>query len=229
MNVEQIKNYRMNRDSRLPHRPFVVFFDTFQQCEEAASAILNNRKLPFNLHLERSSVITAVTAIEVYYKDVLDGIFRLCLPEFFAPKLKHIHDKKYDISEIWELEHNNISALELVTSSKSFQNIEVIEKVFSKFIDAGFWKTVLELQVIRKDKPDDIVSWNQADLDGLKSTFQLRHELVHNPARHSFMSDEVHTNLGKAAHMVWGSDVVLMNMIANNSIQSDASVAGASD
>ena len=54
------------------------------------------------------------------------------------------------------------------------------------------------------------------DLTGMKKTFMLRHELVHDPARRAFMTDEVHTGLGQAAHMVFGSDVILGRLLVDN-------------
>ena len=40
--------------------------------------------------LEKQSVITMITASEVYFRDMLDGIFRVCKPEAFRPVLKEI-------------------------------------------------------------------------------------------------------------------------------------------
>jgi hypothetical protein len=203
--LKQILQYRINRTTRFPDKPFSVFFDIFTQSEKAGRAILEgNINHEFLTILERSIVISTVTAIEVYYKDVLDGIFRMCSPDFFTPKLKHIHQNKYDIKDLCDFHEHQIHPLELVVTSQSFQNIEVIDKVFSKFVGKGFWNSILEQQVRRTDNPTNIVSWTNDDLEGLKSTFLLRHELVHDPARTSFLTEEVLSNLWKSAHMIWG-------------------------
>ena len=219
MNIEQMLKYRENRDSRLPHRPFVTFFDVFKACEKAASEIINKNDVKHQELLERYVVIGTVTAIEVYFKDVLDGIFRLCEPVFYESKIKHIHSNKYDINDLIKIEKNGLSATELVVSSQSFQNAEVIDKVFSKFIDKSFWNTVLEQKIRRESNPESIVGWDSIDFKGLKNTFKTRHELVHDPAKGAFLTAEVHKDLWRAAHMVWGADVILMSIIANNALQ----------
>ncbi|MDD9723821.1 hypothetical protein PVW51_24295, partial [Sulfitobacter sp. PR48] len=48
--------------------------------------------------------------------------------------LKHIHQNKYDINELVDMHVNMIHPCELVTNGLSFQNIESIERVFSKFL-----------------------------------------------------------------------------------------------
>ena len=52
--------------------------------------------------------------------------------------LKHIHQNKYDINELVDMHVNMIHPCELVTNGLSFQNIESIERVFSKFLKKGF-------------------------------------------------------------------------------------------
>ncbi|MBB97750.1 MAG: hypothetical protein CML68_24520 [Rhodobacteraceae bacterium] len=89
--------------------------------------------------LERSVVITFVTHVEVYFRDMLDAIFRQCSPNFFVPKLKHIHNIKYDIEDLIEIYKRQIHPLELVSSEVSFQNTDKIEKVFSKFLGKSVW------------------------------------------------------------------------------------------
>lgn len=111
---------------------------------------------------------------------------------------------------------HKIHPLELVVSAQSFQNVDRIEKVFSKFIEKGFWSTVLSLQVREKNNPEKIVTWSDEDLSGLKAIFELRHELVHDYARRSFLTEDIIVKLWQSAHMVFGSDIVLSNVFSEN-------------
>lgn len=216
MDYSQVLKARANRRTR-EGRPFVNFYDSVTQCMSAGNALLENQvSSDFSLLLERSVVISTVTAIEVYYRDVLNGIFQYCSPDFFEPKLKHLHADKYDITDLLNMYDNKIHPLELVSNSQSFQNIEKIERVFSKFTEKGFWSSVLQLQFRRKNSPNEIATWNNDDLEGLRATFNLRHELVHDPARTKFLTAQIVGNIGKSAHMVFGSDVVLMEMMHSN-------------
>jgi len=216
MDHRQILQSRTNRGTRLA-RPYENFFETVQQCIKAGEAILNGSFAPeFTPLMERSVVISTVTAIEVYYRDILDSIFKYCSPDYFEPKLKQLHPEKYDISDLLAIYRHQIHPLELIATSLSFQNIDKIDRVFSKFSESGFWEKLFKLQVRVKDKPEDIATWTKDDLLGLKATFDLRHELVHDPARRSFLNESIVDNLWKSAHMVFGSDLILTQaMVAN--------------
>lgn len=218
MNRDQILKTRVNRKTRLA-RPFDNFYESIQQCITGASALLKGEVAPqFSLLLERSIVITAVTAIEVYYRDMLDAIFRHCTEEFLEPKLKHLHSEKYDIIDILDIYRHRIHPVELITSNQSFQNAERIDKVFSNFTSGNFWKIVLNLHVsLDPDfKPENVHVLKDDDLKGLQNIFKLRHELVHDPARKAFFTYEVLQNLEKSQAMVWVSDLVLVQVIESN-------------
>ena len=159
MDYQQVLQARVNRKTRSA-RPFANFFESFDQCTKAGEAILNDGIAPeFRNLLERSVVITAVTAIEVYYRDMLDYLFRYCAPSFFEPKLKLLHPEKYDIQDMMNVYVHKIHPLEVVSSAQSFQNVERIDKVFSMFMDKGLWTSVLSQKVRFKKDVDKIVSW----------------------------------------------------------------------
>jgi len=213
MDINKIIQSRINRKSRLG-RPFVIFCDSFLECAEAAKVLVNNSTLPFTNLLERSTVITMATSIEVYYKDVLDIIFRICTPDFFQPALKKIHDTKYDIIDLLELYKSQVNPLELISAKQSFQNKDAIESVFSKFLGCSFWKAVQNTKVRVKDKPEKVYTFSWEDINALDALFSLRHELVHNPSKHPFFSKQVVDDIVRSAWLVFGSDIVLMEMIS---------------
>ena len=216
MDYQQVIQARQNRKTRLG-RPYKNFIETFNQCVSAGDAILTGSIAPeIKPLIERSIVISTVSAIEVYYRDMLDYIFRYCSPDFFEPKLKQLHADKYDITDMLFFYKKNIHPLELVSSAQSFQSIERIDKVFSQFIGKGLWLSILELKVRSKDKPDKIVSWENTDLAGLKKTFELRHELVHNPALRPFLTEKIIKELWHSAHMIFGSDIILGGVLTKN-------------
>lgn len=196
--------------------PFRVFFASMSQCLDAGKSLLADPAIKHARLLERSVVITMVSAIEVYYKDVLDGIFRICSPDFFEPHLKRIHATKYDISDLLEIYRNRVHPLELITANQSFQSAETIEAVFSKFLGNGLWSAVIGLQVRLKDNPETECTFKPELLADLKSLFALRHELVHNPAQRAVYSRDIHNQIIAAGYLVFGSDVALTDMMAKN-------------
>ena len=216
MDYERILKARINRKTRAKE-PFLIFFESIDQCNVAAKAIIDDSiSDELRFLIERSAIITTVTAIEVYFRDVLVWIFKYCSPVYFEPKLKAIHPEKYDIMDVINIYKYKIHPLELVPASMSFQNTEQIEKVFSKFLEKGFWSTVLEWQVRFDHTPENIVTWTPEDFQGLKDIFSLRHELVHDPSIHRFMSPKILLDIQRSAHMIWGSNFVLMKMMTDN-------------
>ena len=134
MHIKQVLQARANRRTRF-ERPFSNFFEIFQQCIDAGELILTGSVDPkVSTLIERSVVISTVTAMEVYYRDILDFIFRYCAPTFFEPHLKQLFPEKFDIADLLEVYHHQVHPLELVSAAQSFQNADRIDKVFSKFL-----------------------------------------------------------------------------------------------
>ena len=217
MDFQKILQARSNRATRLA-RPFANFFEIYQQCVAAGDLIISGAVDPkAHTLIERSAVISLVTSVEVYYRDILDFIFRYCEPQFFEPHLKHLCPEKFDIAELVEMYRHRLHPLELVSSAQSFQNAERIDRVFSRFISkGGLWDAVCQLRVRVKDDPGIEASLSSDELDGLKRTFTMRHELVHDPARRSFFNESTLADLHATASMVFGSDVVLSQVIQAN-------------
>lgn len=157
-----------------------------------------------------------VSAVEVYFKDVLDGIFRLCAPAFFEPHLKRLHATKYDISELVDFHRNGVHPLELIAANQSFQNTEVIESVFSKFLGKSLWGSVLDMKVRVKDAPETEYQFEAKLLSDLKKLFSLRHELVHDPSQKPVFSSVVRDQIQSVSVLILGVDIALMKMIAEN-------------
>ena len=217
MDIKQVLQARANRKTRI-ERPFSNFYETIQQCTSAGELIVSGSLDPKITGLvERSAVISTVTAIEVYYRDILDFIFRYCTPSFFESHLKQIFPEKFDIGDLLEVYCHNLHPLELVSASQSFQNAERIDKTFAKFLNnQGLWKSVFQLQVRLKDKPTTESSFSYDQLVALKRVFDLRHELVHDPARRAFFTEKTLEDIWASAHLIFGSDIVLSQAMQAN-------------
>lgn len=215
MEIERILQTRANRKTRIG-RPFSVFHASFTQCLDAGQSLLADPTCKNAKLLERAVVITMVSAIEVYYKDVLDGIFRVCSPAFFEPHLKRIHATKYDIAELIEFYRNRVNPLELVAANQSFQSAETIDAVFSKFLGKGLWSTVIGMQVRIAGDPETENTFESHLLEDLKNLFALRHELVHDPPQRAVFSHATMNLITSAGFLLFGSDIVLMKMVAEN-------------
>ena len=218
MDLNKALKAQENRKTR-NSRPFNNFYEMFTQCYQALEAI-SSGSCPKELIplLERSIVITTITAIEVYYRDMLVIIFEKCSPQFYEQKLKQLHPEKYSINDLVEIYQQGMDPLELLSSSQSFQSMEKIEKVFSIFLEKGkgFWDSVMNLQFRIKDKPETETAYNDKEYESMKAMFELRHELVHDPARISIMDQKVANNLWNTGGMILGSDIILTNLIEEN-------------
>ena len=167
--------------------------------------------------LEKQPVITMVTAVEVYFRDMLDGIFRLCKPEAFQPVLKELHKVKYDIDELLDFYVKRVHPVELVVDSFNFQNSAVIASVFSKLMRKPLWSSVIGLQLRVKDQPETEVTLESENLASFERTVRLRHELIHNPDLTRVKLAPIEwVDLHLIAGLIFGCDVVINNFIAEN-------------
>ncbi|MBU2943684.1 HEPN domain-containing protein [Shimia thalassica] len=206
-----------NREIRaLRHsRPYRNLRDAADQCQNAGQDLIENAaRGAYPKLLERSVVITFVTHVEVYFRDMLDAIFKQCDPDFFIPKLKHIHNLKYGIEDLIEIYKRQIHPLELVSSDASFQNIDKIDKVFSKFLGTSVWREAIDLKIRMKDRPETVVCFEPEYLNCLERVFLLRHELVHNPKQDFRLNAEILKDINNADGLLLSVDVVLCNMLA---------------
>ena len=89
IDIKKIIRAREISSTRLAH-PSKVFFDTFMPCISAAEAILAGDISKHGFLIERASIICTVTAIEVYFRDILELVFKYCAPEYFGPLLRDI-------------------------------------------------------------------------------------------------------------------------------------------
>ncbi|SLN71087.1 hypothetical protein TRL7639_04196 [Falsiruegeria litorea R37] len=147
---------------------------------------------------------------------MLDAVFKQCDPDFFTPKLKHIHNSKYGIEDLIDIYKRRIHPLELVSSDVSFQNVDKVDKVFSKFLGKSIWKAVFDLKVRIKDKPECVVCFEPELLNALERTFSLRHELVHNPRADFKLKENQLKDIRNADGLLFATDIILGNMIAEN-------------
>ena len=221
---EKLIQARANRRSRAG-KPFTTFFEAIKQATGAADAIVSGAFAPeFTPLMERAVVICTVTAVEVYFRDMLDAFFRFCSPDFFRPKLKFLHPDKYEIDDLLAVYEHRIHPLELVSWGQSFQNIQRIDRVFSKLLGSSFWTEVLSMQVRVAEKPETQTSFDHSGLEALQRVFNLRHELVHDPAKSCFLTAEIRDDIWSCAFMVFGADIVLMRLLqehADPSVSSD--------
>ncbi|MEZ9337200.1 hypothetical protein AB4176_04885 [Vibrio splendidus] len=93
MNINKINKNIAAKNSRNP-RPFATFFDisesTSKAMAEVSSLSVSDETL---VTLKNNQIINMVTAVEVYFRDMLDAIFKMCERESFEGKLKKLHDK----------------------------------------------------------------------------------------------------------------------------------------
>lgn len=195
-------------------RPYMNFREGVDQCIAAGRDLVKNRESSSHIKLlERSVIITFVTHVEVYFRDMLDAIFRHCDPDYFLPLLKHVHQNKYGIDDMLLIYKNNTHPLELVSSDISFQNSEKIEKVFSKFLGSSLWNASINTQIRLKDKPETVCIFEPEYLEGLKRVFELRHELVHNPKNTPHLTESVLVDIENADGLILAVDCVLLQML----------------
>jgi len=198
-------------------RPYRNLREAVDQCKAAGRDLLGNVTADaYPKLLERSVIITFVTHVEVYFRDMLDAIFRQCDPAFFIPKLKDIHNYKYNIEDLIDIYKRQIHPLELVSSDASFQSIEKIDKVFSKFVGNSVWTEAIDLKVRIKDMPETAVSFEPEYLKALERVFFLRHELVHNPRKNFIFTAEILKDIDNADGLLFAVDVVLCKVLADH-------------
>lgn len=216
MEFEKVFENRDARNSRNA-RPYANFREAADQCLAAGRDLCEgNAAIGYHRLLERSVIIAFVSHVEVYFRDMLDSIFKQCDPDFFLPVIRHIHQSKYTIDDLISIHSLGINPLELVSSDISFQSVDNIDKVFSKFLNKSLWGEAINLKIRTKDRPEQVVTFEPEYLDSLKRIFRIRHRIVHNPLDESHITKAVLGDISNADGLILAADIVLCNMLAQN-------------
>jgi len=217
MDITKITKNTKAKKSR-EAKPISAFMDLFNATNSALEEVSELGASDATKEtLLKGHIINTVTAVEVYYRDMLDSVFRLCKPSSFNDKLKKLHDKSYKIDDLIELYINRVHPLELVASSLSFQNTQSIEKVFSTLIGKPFFKQAKQLKWRLAEKPVNEFEITHEDINTLQEIFDERHQLIHNPNRHFILSEEtIMDKIGSILGVIMASDLVLIQFINEN-------------
>ena len=219
MDINKINKNRDARNSRHP-RPFATFMDISQATTNAMEEIAT-LELSVNTKntLKNNQIINMVTAVEVYFRDMIDAIFRMCDRDVFDSKLRKLHDKNYKIDEVIAIYENKIHPLELISASHSFQNTENINKVFSTLTDDRFIAKLLKLKWKMSGSEDkDAHQLYKQDVDNLQELFEIRHFLIHNPHKTESISQEKFEELINSMYgFIMAADLFFTQFINSNS------------
>jgi hypothetical protein len=217
MDIKKVNSNNLARKSRDRH-PISAFLELYRATDSALKEVAElGASEATKETLVKSHLINVVTAVEVYYRDMLDSVFRLCRPESFEGKLKKLHDKSYKIDDLLAIYVNRIHPLELVANSLSFQNISSIENVFSTLIGKPFFKQVQQVRARVKENPEIEYQIDYSNIETMQEIFEERHLLIHNPNRNlstSLASTEERINL--ILGVIGSSDLVLKQFINEN-------------
>jgi len=217
MDIEKVTNNTKARESR-ESRAIKAFLDLYSSTDSALDeiskiAVSNTTKDT----LLKSHVINTVTAVEVYYRDKLDSVFRLCKPTSFVGKLKKLHDRSYKIDDLLDMYVHRIHPLELVANNLNFQNIVSIEKTFTILLGKSFFKKTKNLKWRIKDMSDSETEISQDDIDAMQYVFEERHQLIHNPiSNYSIDTEVIEKKLGSVLKVIMASELVISDFINDN-------------
>lgn len=216
LDVKKITKNTNARNSR-NSRPYAAFNDLFNSTDKALREVLSlNVSKETATTLMNSHVINSVTAVEVYYKDMLDSIFKLCKPSSFEKKMKKLHDKTYNIDDLLDIYVHRIHPLSLIANNLSFQNTYNIEKVFSIIIEEPFFKKIKAGTYRIKENSENEFSLEHKQLELLQELFDMRHELIHNPNTNHSITKDTYFKIQAAQNVVMFSDFVITQYINDN-------------
>ncbi|WP_323664904.1 HEPN domain-containing protein [Aliarcobacter butzleri] len=217
MDSNKILKNRHARKSR-NYRPIQAFNDLVSSTGSAIEELeqLGATKETKEVLL-KSYIINIVTALEVYYRDMVDLFFRTCNPEVFQDKLKRLHEKTYKIDDLINLYVNNIHPLELITDNLNLQNINNIDKTFTILIGKPFLKEIKEIKWRIKDLSETESQITDNMMKGLSEIIEERHSLIHNPHSKLLLSEEsILKNIDSIYGIILASDLVLTKFINEN-------------
>ncbi len=166
-----------NRRNIRPYNNFAtkIFLakDLLQAIEESISKndlITEGRK---------NCIISCITSLEVYLRELFFVVFRLCPPEPFLTRCSDLINISLNFNDLINLTVNRVSPQELLTHCLSFQNLKSVNRAYSTLIGKDFFNALKNREfksLIAKPIPFKL---DQDYTEKLDKLFQLRHNIVH--------------------------------------------------
>ncbi|KUJ75763.1 hypothetical protein AVO42_10800 [Thiomicrospira sp. XS5] len=204
------------------HSRHYIPLHSFQSLyEKTENAIQELEKLSVSTETKdtilKAHVINTVTAVEVYYRTLVDSVFKTCSPKSFEKTLIKLHDKSYKIDDLIVMYKNSIHPLELVASNLNFQSVQNIDKYFSILLQNKFFDEIKSLRYRIKDKPETETQITFKEIEDLNYIFNLRHQLIHNPNLQITINEEELLNkIDSINGVVMASDLVVRQFVLTN-------------
>jgi hypothetical protein len=179
----KIDQYRNNRKNRW-NRPYYNFHKKLYRCDRFLNLVFRDTKTKIILHEALSHyVISDITAMEVYFKDIFLAIFKYrkgsrdLLEKCHKAKL---FDDKFDFEQMIKIEYENYTLPYIVLQYQNFQDIDKINTVFTAIVGKDFFKLCSEYKgefepEIKTSNPFLNRNWKNQ----LEKYVKLRHDLIH--------------------------------------------------
>lgn len=159
--------------------PYDNFIDKLSSARELLFFVEENTKdKKIRLEARKHAVIVCVSAMETYFKNVARAfIDRRWVADDFLSTLK---DNKFTLSDLSEIGKEKISIGEIVSVSQSFQNLEMINRIYTKMFGVGDFILEVESFKVETEEEEFVLKGSYPDFRReIEEMIRLRHLIVH--------------------------------------------------
>lgn len=179
-NMEKLRRIAQRKKIHLKGQdPYFFCLNRLMELSETIVEILKIEDLKKNLKnlIFKQFYVNIITILEVFCKD----FFIFAVDTLKLPFKKPIKDK-FDINEIQFIAENNIATGEIIGEFLNFQNLYVIQSIYSEILDCDFLVKIDKL--FREDK---IMSKMFKPIlpfpKEINRIINLRHEIIHEKSK----------------------------------------------
>lgn len=170
-----------NRRHRSP-RPYDAFYKQFFKTVEAISEASELGITSDSLHtIQSAHIINSVTSFEVYFRDTIDAIFRLCKPDLYYKNLDKVFKRKYSVTEMIDIFEGDNHPLATLPDERPIQSTKAAFEIFSNLFNFDLSSKIRENEYRLADNPKTIFKVDKEIINAVDFVCSIRHELVHNP------------------------------------------------
>ena len=217
--IDKALKYKKGFSNRKP-KPLEVFVRSSEQFELLMTDLeIKQVSETSKTVVLKNSIINQVSLMEVYFKDMLMIVLNTLSDTVSEGILNQLHPKKYRISEIIEMNRHSVSPYEMIVQDQNFQNLDNIERVYSKLLNKPFKSVVLKANYRIVEISNKVIEFSIEELDRLKELIEYRHELVHNlEGNSSYTNNEIFEMILSLHRYVMISELILQDFINKNKI-----------
>jgi len=184
LSVNSIVNSILAQKETSKTRKEEAYLNFFEKFKKSHDLIIKIESIVDDTNLVQEAykqfIVSLVTAMEIYFKDLLKELFKKCKSDIMYERCKLIKlGNKFSFIEIVQFYQNNIDIEDIICEYFNFQNLECIDEVFSCICNFKIFQEIKGKEFILPNRKNMKIFLENDFYKNIAETLEMRHKIIH--------------------------------------------------